>query len=184
MRLSAPRAIALSLAVTILVAGAAGRAAGQGASLEYQVKAAYLAKFVPFVEWPPGALAPGSAVNLCVAGEDPFGPAFTSLGRQRVGERPVAPRRLARVDAGSGCHVLYVRASPNQTVGEVLAAVRGTPVLTVTDASSGEGARGILHFVVVQNRVRFLVNAQAAAENQLAISSKLQSLALPAGGSR
>src|SRR5689334_7477550 len=68
--------------VALLAAGAPGRAAAQRPSLEYQVKAAYLAKFVPFVEWPPAALAPGAPVNLCVAGDDPFGPALTALSRQ------------------------------------------------------------------------------------------------------
>jgi hypothetical protein len=168
------------LALAVLLGGAVGVRA-QGVSLEYQVKAAYLAKFVPFVEWPPGAMAPGAPIVLCVAGDDPFGPALAALGRQMVGDHPVITRRLARVEGASGCHVLYVRASRVQPIAEALAAVRGAPVLTVTDAASGDPAKGILHFVVAQNRVRFEVDPAAAARNQLAVSSKLQSLALGGG---
>ena len=170
--------------LVLLALGGAGGARAQGVSIEYQVKAAYLAKFVPFVEWPGGALAAGAPIVLCVAGDDPFGPALTALGREMVGDHPVHPRRLARVEpaAGTGCHVLYIRGSRAQPVAEALAAVRGAPVLTVTDAASGDTARGILHFVVAQNRVRFMVDAEAAAQNRLAISSKLQSLALAGRG--
>ena len=157
-------------------------ARSEGVSIEYQIKAAYLAKFVPFVDWPAGSLAPGAPIVLCVAGDNPFGPAFAALGRQMIGDHPVVPRRLSRVEAGSGCHVLYVRASRAQPIAEVLAAVRGAPVLTVTDAASGDPARGIVHFVVAQNRVRFMVDAEAAAHNHLAISSKLQSLAITRDG--
>src|ERR1700756_4784994 len=46
-------------------------------TLEYAVKAAYLYKFTPFVEWPASAFAgPGSPFNVCVLGDDPFGPAL------------------------------------------------------------------------------------------------------------
>ena len=42
---------------------------------EFQVKAAYLYKFAPFVDWPANAFpSPASPLVLCVAGEDPFGP--------------------------------------------------------------------------------------------------------------
>jgi hypothetical protein len=179
----APCAIGrLCAALVLLALGGGAGARAQGVSIEYQIKAAYLAKFVPFVEWPPGALAPGAPITVCVAGDDPFGPALAALGRQMVGDHPVVPRRLARVEAGAACHVLYVRTSRAQPVAEALAAVRGAPVLTVTDAAAHDGAKGILHFVVAQNRVRFEVNAAAAETARLSISSKLQSLALPAQG--
>lgn len=168
--------------LALLALGGAVGARAQGVSIEYQVKAAYLAKFVPFVEWPAGALAAGAPIVLCVVGDDPFGPAFGALSREMVGDHPVAPRRLARVEAAHGCHVLYVRGSRAQPAAEALAAVRGAPVLTVTDAASGDPARGILHFVVAQNRVRFMVDAEAAAQNRLSVSSKLQSLALAGRG--
>ncbi len=171
----------LGFALALLAAIGPG-AHAQGPTLEYQIKAAYLAKFVPFVDWPVGTLGPGAPVFLCAVGEDPFGPALAALGRQMIGDHPVVPRRLARVEPGEACHVLYVRPSREQSVAEALAAVRGAPVLTVTDAASGDPAHGILHFVVVQNRVRFEVDAESAQRQHLAISSKLQSLAISGRG--
>jgi hypothetical protein len=50
-------------------------------------------------------------------------------------------------------------------------------VLTVTDSGAGGGA-GIIDFVVRDNRVRFDINDEAAAQNGLVISSKLLNLAL------
>jgi len=168
----------LWLFAALLGWGGGATAADQAIPLEYQVKAAYLAKFVPFVEWPAGAMPEGAPINLCVAGDDPFGPTLAALSGQAVGARAVAPRRLTRVEPGSDCHVIYIRGSRTQSVADALQALKGRPVLTVTDAASGAAGRGVLHFVVAQNRVRFEVDAQAAAENNLAVSSKLQSLAL------
>ena len=57
--------------------------------------------------------------------------------------------------------------------------MRGSPILTVADnAASG----AIIRFVVQDNRVRFNVDAAAAAANRVTISSKLLGLALTVRG--
>lgn len=176
------RAVALAVALACAVAPAAlaSEAKAQGTSAaEYAVKAAYLYKFAPFVDWPPAALAAGAPLQVCVVGPDPFGRALdlAAFG-QMVGDHKVEIRRMAKVEGRPACHVMYVRKSAGQTVGEALAAVRGAPILTVTDAADGEGAHGILHLVIADRRVRFEVSPGAAAENGLSISSKLLDLAL------
>ena len=164
------------LAVTVALA-VPGPAAAQGGSMEYAVKAAYLYKFAPFVEWPPASFAsPSSPFQLCILGRDPFG---ASLGQtvsgQRVDGHPVVIRRLERVDAASGCHILYLGVSRTQTALEALRVVRGAPILTVADSDRDGGA--IIKFVVKDNRVRFDIDTAAAAANRVTISSKLLSLA-------
>lgn len=148
----------------------------QSAATEHAIKAAYLYKFAPFVEWPPAAFAsPSSPFQLCILGQDPFGPSLDrAVGGQRVDGHPVTVRRLARVDAASGCHILYLGASRGQSEAEALRAVRGAPILTVGE----DDVRGaIIRFVVKDNRVRFDIDAAAAAVNRVTISSKLLSLA-------
>jgi hypothetical protein len=164
-------------ATAILALG--GPANGQSGSVEYAVKAAYLFKFAPFVEWPASAFAsPSSPITVCVGGADPFGAALDkSVAGQRIGDRPVTVRRLARVEGPSGCHILFVGSGRGQSQAEMLRSVRGAPVLTVAD--QGTGASGaIIQFVVRDNRVRFEIDANAAAAHRMTISSKLLSLAL------
>ena len=55
--------------------------------------------------------------------------------------------------------------------------MRGKPVLTVTDARSSV-RRGMIHFVVVQGRVRFHIDEAAAVRSGLTINSRLLALAL------
>lgn len=155
-------------------------AAAQDASLEYAVKAAFLYKLGPFVEWPEQAFrAADSPVNLCVVGGDPFGGVLDrAVAGQSIGSRPIVVRRLPTVGPGDACHILYiVGADPRRTAG-VVGLVRGTPVLTVTDGVREPGAKGIVNFVIQSNRVRFEIDDFAAAENGLAISSKVMSLAV------
>ncbi len=115
-----------------------------------------------------------------MAGADPFGPLLDQIvGGQRVGARIITVHRLTKVEAGASCQILYVGGGKGQSTTEALAAVRGAPVLTVTDASlRGNGAKGVIDFVIKDNRVRFEIDDQAAARNGLNISSKLLSLAV------
>jgi hypothetical protein len=171
------------LAALLTMAGAAGlfHAARAGEpSLEYRVKGAYLYKVAPFVAWPLSALPqPTSPFNLCLQGADPFGAALDGVVEgQRVGAHPIVVRRMESVDAAAGCQILFAGGSRRQSVTDALRAVRGTPVLTVTDGDRAEDARGIIHFVLHDGHVRFAIDAQAAAENGLEISPKLLSLAV------
>jgi len=141
--------------------------------VEYAVKAAYLTKFGIYVEWPDAA--PGSVLNLCVVGEDPFGKALDSAASgQQPGNRPIAVKRIKEITPESGCHIAYF-GSADLNVPQTIDSLRGSPVLTVSE-SGGKGA--IVNFVLKDNRVRFEIDEAAAAQNNLVVSAKLLGLAL------
>ncbi|WP_207477977.1 YfiR family protein [Arenibaculum pallidiluteum] len=166
-------AAALALAVPV-----GGPAAAQ--SLERAIKAAFLPKFAAFVDWPDDAFdGPTSPIALCVVGDDPFGDLLDrSVAEQPPASRTFAVQRLKVVDPGARCHVMYVAGSRQQPVEDVLRTVRGTPVLTITDAEPQASAKGIVNFVLNEGKVRFEMDAGAAAENGITISSKLLGLAV------
>jgi hypothetical protein len=146
-----------------------------GPTLETAIKATYLYKFAPFVEWP-DASAPDTPFVLCVVGSDPFGPMIDQAVRgQNVDAHPIVVKRLDAAQKTSGCQIMYLGGSSAQSVADAVKAVRGAPVLTVAE---GQGAGAVIGFVVKDQRVRFVVDIHAAAENNLKVSSKLLSLAL------
>lgn len=175
MRSLRPGLVVIATALSLFLPSDAPRAAA--APLELAVKATYLYKLVPFVEWPATAFAtPSSEFNLCVVGDDPFGDLLDrAVTGQRAGEHPIVVRRSAQVSPG--CHILYAAGSPAQPVRAILDTVRGAPVLTVTDQGR-EDAKGIINFIVQENKVRFEIDDRVAMESGLAISSKLLSLAV------
>lgn len=152
-------------------------------SLEYAVKANYLYKFGPFIDWPPRAFAsPASPFIVCVIGEDPFDGALDDAVRgQTVNGHPVRIRRLSAVSSRDGCNVAYIGPGGGQSPADALRALRGAPVLTVTDQSTGVDG-GVVHFVLKDGRVRCALNMAAARDNGLAISSKLITLAVGLDG--
>lgn len=164
-------------ALALLALPAAGRTAAGDGALENEVKAAYLYKFTPFIEWPASAFAaPSSPFTVCILGADPFGATLDQvLAGHQVGEHSVRVRRLQATDQPDQCQILYAAASRAQ-VAAALNKVKGAPVLTVTEQNLGVSG-AVVQFYVKDGHVRFTLDPAAATANGMTISAKLLSLA-------
>lgn len=167
----------------LIVAIPARPTRAQDGSLEYAVKATYLYKFAPFVQWPTATAAfPAGAFQICIAGDGEVADLLTrAVKGQQVNGHPIEVRMFDNERDGRGCSMVYITGTPNQVAG-VLSEVRGTPVLTVTDQGSAPANTGIINFVVADGHVRFDINDDAAVAAGLTISSKLLSLAVHVTG--
>jgi YfiR/HmsC-like len=146
----------------------------QHASLEYQVKAAYLFNFTKFVDWPDDAVASGAPLSICVAAPNPFGQALEeTIKGELVAGRPLTSRVVR--DA-NGCHVLFI--PEGASAAPLLREVRTRPVLTIGESDDFLRAGGVVNFVMQDGKVRFEISQEAAARAQLRISSRLLRLAL------
>lgn len=157
-----------------------GRAQAEGAVAEYQVKAAYLYKFLDFVEWPAAAFeGPKSPFVIGIAGAEALMEELEALiARRRVESRPVLARRLRAGEDAAGLHVLFVgRAAGARTAAALLGATGKHPVLIVSEADDTLPAGSTINFVVVDKRVRFDVALRGAEAHELRISSRLLGVA-------
>jgi hypothetical protein len=172
--------VAIVAVLALVVRLAIAVALAQGTSLEAAIKATYLYKFAPYVVWPPETFAaPQSPLALCIVGDDAVGGVIERVAKgQMEGERPIVVRRSAATEPARGCQIVFVSGSDSQAVSGALAALRGAPVLTVTDSIRDPDAKGIINFVLRDNHVRFEIDDRAAAASGLTISSKLLSLAV------
>lgn len=171
---TSPAGARLLLALALAVAAAPVRAQPSAEA----VKAAFLPRFARYVVWPAPALPAAAApFQLCVVGRDPFRQMLdqAAAGELIDGHR-VAVRRVASAAAVQGCHLAFVQGATPPETARLLLALRRQPILTVTDGRAGP-QRGMIHFTIVGNRVRFFIDEAAAAERGLSISSRLLDLA-------
>lgn len=155
------------------------RTASGARSLEYQVKAAYLLNFTRYVDWPPDSSgAPGGPMTICVLGRDPFGSVLDATVQGKVTHgRPLLVRRIRSPRNASTCHLVFVSRETWQDQRELLERLSTKGLLTVgeTDEFAQEG--GVIGFVIQDETVRFVVNAEARDRAGLRISSRMLSLA-------
>lgn len=173
------RLAASILAAALLAAGVFASSEARAQASETTVKAAFLPRFARYVTWPAASQPKsGEPFNLCVIGGDPFGRALANASRdQSIDGRRIAVRRLDSAAGAERCHIAFIEGSRTQPTGQLLAALGRRPILTVTDARNGS-QRGIVHFTIVNGRVRFFIDEAEAAERGLTISSRLLALAV------
>lgn len=116
---------------------------------------------------------------MCVFGQDPFGAALDGVvSGERVGERPVVVARHAAFGGGEACDVAYLGGLADAELRAALTALRTASVLTVTDEATNGEIRGIVHFALRQNRVRFYIDTAQVKENGLTVRANLLELAI------
>jgi hypothetical protein len=167
--------VRLTAATALLLSATPARAQ----PTEDAVKAAFIPKFARYVQWPGTSHPqPRQAFVLCVIGRDPFGALLDqAAASEQIEGRSVTIRRIASAAAADGCHLAFVRGATAQETSRTLIALRGRPILTITDSRAG-APRGMIHFTVAGGRVRFFIDEAEAAGHGLTISSRLLALAL------
>ena len=166
----------MSLVAALFMLGLADLLVAQDSPVAaIKVKAAYLFNFAKFVDWPKTVLPEtNSPVVLCILGRDPFGRALEeTIGNATAEARPIIIRRTRDLSGIEGCHILFISSSESRRLGQILARVRGEPVLTVSDMGSFTEHGGIIQFFEQGKNLKFEVNVDAASRVPVAISSKL-----------
>lgn len=163
----------------VVVAGLwAERACAQPVANEYEVKAAYLLNFARFVAWPRSVLPASSPLHIVIVGDDPFGGALEQALRSRSANgHPIRLRHQRWDDVLTSNQIVFISASEEAHLPEILRRLGQSSVLTVSDIDRFSLRGGVIEFRMVGNRVRFDINRSPANAAQLSISSKLLSVA-------
>lgn len=168
------RAFARALAAAIAAAGLLSAPASADVS-DVAVKAAFLPRFARYVTWPPNAPASRGTMNICVIGDDPFGNLLNqAVATQQVDGRGFVVKHPSSAAEASDCAIAFV---DGPRTGETLAELGRRPILTITDSRDGSD-RGVIHFSLVDGRVRFFIDDAQARARGLTISSRLLALAI------
>ncbi len=169
-----------AMAFAVALAGNCNLSAQTPKITEYQVKAAYLANFGRFVEWPGSATAAKSeSFNICVLGRDPFGADLdAALAGETIGGAHMLAKRISRPQDAVDCRILFISSSEVSQWKEISAALKALSVLTVSDMPEFARRGGIIQFLLDGNRVRFDINLAATERAGLNLSSELLKLAV------
>jgi hypothetical protein len=152
---------------------------------QYDVEAAYLYQFGNFIQWPSksGADKKPKTFTICVLGEDPFGTILEdTLRGSKMNGLPMAASRIASIRDAAGCQILFISSSRRNQIDADLLALRGQPILTVSDIPDFASRGGVIQFVLIDNRVRFEIDLSGAQKAGLKLSSQLLKVAVAVRG--
>lgn len=182
-RIAASLLVAICLVCTLLPSEAAAQgtpAKSTGIVSEEKVKAAFVIRFLNYVEWPPATFAqPESPYVIGVIGAlevaheleqgaIPVGP----------GRRPVVIQRISERDAITGVHVLLIGGIERSALNRLLQLASREPILLITEVESALPRGSMINFRLVEDRVRFEVALEPVEKAGLKLNSRLLSVAM------
>ena len=181
--------------VVIFLAFATSQSRADSESVrEYQLKAAFLYNFLMFTDWPEEKMSSDDKpIIIGIMGKDPFENAFEPIKDKDAKNRKVIVKRFKGLEdlkkSGSNamnkeieeirkCHLLFICNSEKPVLKEIINLISGYNILTVGDMQGFlESGGGVINFVVEEGKIRFEINAIAAAQAKLQIRSQLLRLA-------
>ena len=169
--------LASGLAAGAVLGGRSGSVLAQGVlqATEAEIKAAYLLRFMGFVEWPDAAFAsPDAPLRMGVLDADQVAAELASMARGRLlGRRPIVPQRLRGEDSVNGLHALFVGRDSKSRLAGLVAGAGDQALLTVAENGDTPVPGSAITFVVVDGKVRFDVVLPVAEQLHIKISSRL-----------
>jgi hypothetical protein len=157
------------------------------AAIERDVKAAFLYKFLGYIEWPPASFSRADSpfVIGVIDADDIAEELSRVIAGRSVNNRAVTVRRLTSAEQITGIHLLFIGRTESAREPQLLRIAQKQPILTVTETDGALAIGSVINFRLIDGRVRFEVSLAAAERNELKLSSRLLSVAVSVqGGAR
>ncbi len=146
---------------------------------ESAVKAAFIYNFGVLVKWPSSRFTNAEdPMVIGIVGRDPFeGGLGSALNSRKIGSHPLQVKNITISDADAmrGCCIVFVAEA--DYLSNVIASVKGSPVLVIGEDEDFASRGGMIGFVVRNHRVKLEVNPDAISQAQLSIPSDLLAIA-------
>ena len=139
-----------------------------------QLKAALIMNLLKFTEW---SAPEDMSIVVCVIGDEPLAAALIDVMRTSPDGSRMQVRQPFDLTSTPECHVGFIAESPAHRAAPLLDAVRGRPILTVSDAPGFAQVGGMIELFLEEGRMRFAVNVDAAQQAHVRLSSRLLGLA-------
>lgn len=139
---------------------------------QYQVKAAFLYRFIDYVEWKSGSKS--QTFNIVILGQSNITPILNGIAKNKKAKnKMINVKEYDELDKIKTCDVLFIPYDCKIPIETIISKYSGKPVLLVSE-ENGFGKKGThMNFVIVNNKLKFEVNQKAINKSNMNISSFL-----------
>jgi hypothetical protein len=143
-------------------------------SLEYQVKAAFVHKFIKFTKWPLSAFeSNNSPLVIGIMGESPIWSGLKDLENKPVMGRKLKIVKVNKPDLEQKCHIIFFSKTKIRKAKKLLQKIDKLKILTIGESDWFSENGGMINFIIVRGKLRFEINVAAVNRSGLKLSSKL-----------
>ncbi len=119
--------------------------------LEYQIKAAFLYKFLFFTQWPDGTFAENdSPILIGITGQDFFEDIFKEIESDPVNGKKLIIKKFGKNTSAESlgkCHILFITSAFGAGIPDLIKSLETHPVVTVSEVDGFLQMGGMINFV-------------------------------------
>lgn len=167
------RKVFASLLIACVMVGPSGATLDR----EHQVKAAFIANFVKYIDWPE---LPNDGSNFVVGiyGAEGFGHDLEdAVAGKTVGRHPIVIQQLHADADIHVCRLIVSGATSEERIAKLMKACNSAGAVLVGEGPEFAKRGGTIGLELVSDRIRFDVNLEAARKSHVTLSSRLLSFA-------
>lgn len=147
---------------------------------EYFYRAAILRQFFLYVKWAGDKeVSKLTEANICVLGNGPI--LKTKIFFDETSKKTSTKYNLIKIGAdlqtASQCHIVYVSSSEKKNASQIIEKLRGQAILTVSDLEDFAEQGGMISMVLVDNKLKNIVNKRALDASNMSASPDMLELA-------
>jgi hypothetical protein len=137
----------------------------------------FIYNFSKYVKWPEGSVSGKFVIG--VFGSSGIKQELDEMATTKnVGGTPIQVLQFSTTAGIEECHILYLVSSESGRIAQIIEAVKGKPVLVVTDKPGMWGKGAAINFVELDGKIKFEINQQVTEAHGLKVSSSLTNLAI------
>lgn len=145
---------------------------------EYKLRAAYLYNFSKFIRWPDRVFtSEDDPFVIGVLGKDAFLEISAVLESSKIGTHDISVRYYSKIDDIKACHLLYIHQKAPDFWQPLIRKLKKSDIVTVGEAGTFAKQGGMIQFMTIKKKLRFIINLKAAKAAGFDMDSRLLSLA-------
>lgn len=142
----------------------------------YKAYTLFVYNFTKYIQWPDGAIKNEFVIG--VFGKSPITEELQKLGEmKKAGDKVIKIVELSEATLNSEVHILFVPEQKSNQIASILTALKGKPVLLVSDKPGLVEKGAGISFLSDHNNLKFEMNTNAIASQNLKSSKTLEALA-------
>jgi hypothetical protein len=146
----------------------------------YKAYTLFVYNFTKYIQWPDGAIKDEFVIG--VLGKSPIFEELQKMGAlKKAGDKTIRIVELSETTLNSDMQILFVPDDKSNQMPTILAALKGKPVLLVSERQGLVEKGAGISFLSDHNNLKFEMNSNSIANQNLKISKTLEALAFKNG---
>lgn len=134
---------------------------------EYELKAAFLIRFLDYVTWDNNSK--NKTIEIAVIENSPISKSLTALAKNKN----IRIQNYKNLGELNSCNILFVPNSCSVPIEQIISKFSEKPVLIVTEKEGSAKKGSHMNFIIVDSKLKFEVNLKAINKAGIGISSFL-----------